>query len=419
MRLLIRAGTLLTAVAGEEVRRNQGVLVEDGVIQAVDHWDSFAADDSVTVVDAGPFTVLPGLIDAHTHIASSGEPEERLEWSVFTELPATTALKAMRHARRHLDMGVTTVRVLGTPHWVDIALRDAIDAGWHPGPRLVCAGQGITSTGGHMDHRKNLRIDVAPEALDSSLVVDSEGEARRAVWTNLMHGADVIKINATLSEYVRARGGQCTPELTYEQMSVICDLAHQAQRKVAAHCHGGVGVDWAIAAGVDTFEHGRFLTDEQLDEIANRGRYLVPTLSPEARRVEANDVSGPPSYVRWFRMATEAMYDTVGRAHKHGVLIAAGSDVGMPRVRHGEVAYEMYQLTVAGLSNLDAITSATRIAAQALDLAESVGQVHPGFAADLLIVDGDPLQDLRLLQNEQVIRMVTHDGNIVVDHLRR
>ncbi len=283
MATLIHAGTLLTAVDGQDAIHNQGVLIEDGIIRAVDRWDAFSPGDDVEVIDASRQTVLPGLIDAHIHITATGEPRDQTQFLGLTELAATSAFKAARHALRHLEMGVTTVRVLGTMDWVDIALRDGINAGWFPGPRIVAAGPGITSTGGHADRRKALRGDIPQEIARSSSVIDSADDARRVAWEILMRGADVIKIMATLSEYVRARGGQCSPELTFDAMKAICEVAHGAGRKVAAHCHGGPGVDAAIEAGVDTFEHGRFLTDDQLERMAALDRFLVPTLSPEAR----------------------------------------------------------------------------------------------------------------------------------------
>lgn len=417
MPLLIHAGTVVTCVERQHILHNQGVLLENGTIRAIDAWDSFVPDKDVEVVDASRHTILPGLIDAHIHITGSGEPNDQAQFFGLTELAATSALKAARHAQRHLDMGVTTVRVLGTMDWVDIALRDAINAGWHPGPRIVAAGPGITSTGGHADRRKALRGDMSPDIAKPSTIADSPFEARRVAWEILMRGADVIKIMATLSEYVRAQGGQCSPELTYDSMKEICDVAHGAGRKVAAHCHGGPGVDMAIDAGVDTFEHGRFLTDSQLARMAELGRFLVPTLSPEARRIDNHDTSGNAGDRRWFAMATEAMYDTVHRAYRHGVKVAAGTDVGMPHVRHGELGYEMFHMSKAGLSNLAVIEAATRVSAEACDLGTHLGQIRPEFAADLVIVDGNPIEDLRILQQRERVSMVIANGSIAVDRL--
>lgn len=230
---------------------------------------------------------MPGLIDAHTHVVHSGNPDENWQTLALTELTATSALKAARNAQRHLEMGVTTIRDVGAWEWVDIALRDAINAGWQSGPRMLVAGHGITSPGGHMDARKFARPGI-PESVLATMgaVADGPDAARRAAWEQLMRGADLLKLNATLSEYVRASGGQCSPEMTEETMQAICTIAHDTGRKVAAHCHGGPGVTAALNAGVDTFEHGRFLSDEQMERMAAEDRFLVPTLSPEARRVE-------------------------------------------------------------------------------------------------------------------------------------
>jgi imidazolonepropionase-like amidohydrolase len=202
-------------------------------------------------------------------------------------------------------------------------------------------------------------------------------------------------------------------------MRAICEVAHGADRFVAAHCHGGPGIDMAIDAGVDTFEHGRFLTDEQLARMAELGRFLVPTLSPEARMADTgyqpqNNAENPHAG-RWIEIATNVMYDTVARANRHGVRVAAGTDVGMPNINHGEVAYEMFHLAHAGLSNLTTIATGTRMAAEACDLGDSLGQVRPGYIADLVIVDGDPAQDISILRRQDAIRTVIQSGMVTVD----
>jgi imidazolonepropionase-like amidohydrolase len=165
MQTLINAGQLITAVAGDQIRHNQGVLIENDSIVAIGEWAEFAPDETRRIIDASQYTVMPGLIDAHTHVVHNGDPDEDWGRTILSELPATLALKAARNARRQLEMGVTTIRDVGAPDWVDIALRDAINAGWQFGPRMLVAGHGITSTGGHMDARKYVRPGLTAERL--------------------------------------------------------------------------------------------------------------------------------------------------------------------------------------------------------------------------------------------------------------
>ncbi len=300
MRYLIKTGLLITNQDSQNIRQQQGVLVEEGHISAVGAWEDFPSHGSLEVMDLTQYTLMPGFIDAHTHVVHSGDPAENWLGGPVIDNPPNTAFIAARNARRHIEMGVTTIRDLGARDWVDLALRDAIQRGWQVGPRMLVAGHGITTSGGHMDPRPYLRPGIPLEVVGSmGAIADSVDEARRAVRTQLAAGVDVIKINATISEYVRGLGGKYTQELTFEQMDAICQLAHEAMRRVTAHCHGGKGVDDAIRAGVDSLEHGRFLTDEQMDEMAKKGVFLIPTLSPEARSVDAGRIPENEAYRIW------------------------------------------------------------------------------------------------------------------------
>jgi imidazolonepropionase-like amidohydrolase len=416
---LIHAGIVITADPNDRILHNQGILLDDDVIVAVDDWAQFGERPDAPVLDVSGYTVMPGLIDAHTHVVHDGDPNEDWRLVTLTRLPATSALRAARNARRQVEQGITTIRDLGANDWVDIALRDAINEGWQFGPRIVACGHGITSPGGHMDARRYARPGTPIELLSSiGVVVESADEARSAAWEQLMRGADVIKLNATLSEYVRALGGQCSPELTFEAMQAICEVAHNAGRKVAAHCHGGPGVQDAIHAGVDTFEHGRFLTNELLDQMAEGERFLVPTLSPEAQSIANNAPPKDAATRKWYVLATGAMYKTVERAHQRGVRIAAGTDAGMPYVYHGSLAFEMKHLAQAGLSNMDVIASATRIAAEALGLEATIGQIAPNYCADLIVVKGNPVQDLSVLELPAAPLIVVQRGEMTVDRRR-
>ena len=280
---------------------------------------------------------------------------------------------------------------------------------------MKVAGQGLTATGGHGDATKGLASHVSLG--DSTHIVDSPDEARKATRYQIKMGADFIKIMATLSEYVRKFGGTCSQELTFETMKAICEVAHWANRKVGAHCHGGPGVTDAILAGLDSLEHGRFISDEQFEMMAERGVYLVPTLSPEGRAMEygreATGMTKDEDW-EWFLRANDAMYDTVARAHKIGVKVAAGSDAAMPFVRHGENAYELELLVRAGMTPMEAIVAATKVGSEVLDMANEIGTVEAGKYADLVVVDGDPLADIKILQDLTRIKKVIKGGRVVV-----
>ena len=363
------------------------------------------------------YTVLPGLIDAHVHVVASGDPSEP-NWFVreVTEPAPAVAYNCLINAQRNLISGFTTIRDLACRHYADVALRNAIDAGRLEGPRMKVCGIGLTSTAGHMDRAKSFAPGVVVPG--PSAVVDSPDEGRRAVRANLRYGVDFIKINATLSELVRPLGGLCSPEMTLETMAAICETAHAHGRRVAAHCHGGVGVTWALEAGVDVLEHGRFLTDEQLDTMAAKGVFLCPTLSPEAKAHDLGLVPADPHLARWQNRAREGMYETVGRARRAGVTIVNGSDAAMPGVRHGEGgAYELAQLVRAGLSPMEAVIAATSAAARCLGVQNEIGTVEPGKLADLVLVDGDPLERIEVLQDLERVVLVIKGGRIAANRL--
>jgi imidazolonepropionase-like amidohydrolase len=249
-----------------------------------------------------------------------------------------------------------------------------------------------------------------------SNVVDSPDEARKATRYQIKMRVDFIKIMGTQSHLVPGLGIRSTNELTFETMQSICQVAHWARRHVGMHCSGGSGVTDAIHAGVNSYEHGRFLSDEQLEMMAERGMFLVPTLSPEGRAMEhGQEATGfTDESWKWLLRANDVMYDTVARAHKAGVKVAIGSDAAMPLVRHGESAYEMELFVRAGLSPMDAIVAATKIGAEVVDMADELGTVEEGKLADLVVVDGDPLADITILQDLSRIKKVIKAGQVVV-----
>ncbi|HEX4841497.1 MAG TPA: amidohydrolase family protein [bacterium] len=415
MRLAIRAGRLIDGT-GQPPRRRALILIEGNRFTAVNAEEGSSTPEGWEVVDASRYTVLPGLIDCHVHLVGSGDPKDTAfgVGEVVTSIPAAT-LNCYRNALKDLEVGWTTVRDAASRHFADIALRDAINRGDLVGPRLWCCGLGITSTGGHMDREKYMAPHVSLPG--PSAVADDPTEGRKAVRLNLRNNVDFIKINATLTEHVRRYFGYCAPEMTRETMAAIFQEAHWHGRKVTAHCYGGDGATWAIEEGIDGIEHGFYLTDTHLDMMAERGTVLCPTLSVVGRFREHGDAALPPGNPHlpaWRLKAIAHAWDTVRRAHARGVKIICGTDAAMPFVYHGTNAYELEMLTEAGLSPLEAITAATGGAADAIDF-KDVGSIVPTKLADLVCVDGDPLEDIKILQDLRRIPLVVKDGRIVAD----
>ena len=411
--LAVKAGKLIVGTG--DLLEDMVVLVEGEKIAKVGRLADVEIPNEAEVLDATDRLVMPGMIDAHLHIRGSGDPSKRGAAGVVQTSLGTMALMSYVNAKKDLEAGFTALRDAGNFGYVDVALRDAINEGWIEGPRLKVAGQGLTATGGHGDRTKRMAPHVRIEGMTN--IVDSPDEARKATRYQIKMGADFIKIMATLSEYVRKFGGTCSQELTFETMKAICEVAHWANRKVGAHCHGGPGVTDAILAGLDSLEHGRFISDEQFEMMVERGVYLVPTLSPEGRAMEhgreATGMTKDEDW-EWFLRANDAMYDAVARAHKIGVKVAAGSDAAMPFVRHGENAYELELLVKAGMTPMEAIVAATKVGSEVLDMADEIGTVEEGKYADLVVVDGDPLADIKILQDLTKIEKVIKGGKVVV-----
>lgn len=418
MKQLIKTKYAFTATEPNPVKHNVGVLVNDNVIETVDDWSHFESlnDPTVQLIDGSEYTLMPGMIDCHVHANTSGNPAERNNFVMhalqFT--PAETTLYALRNVQRHTEMGVTTIRDMGCRDYVTPAIRDAIYKGWYTGPRMIVAVRGVTATGGHMDIYQSIRPDW-PRIDSMGCIADGPDEGRRAVRMQIRDGADVIKINATISEYVRALGEECTPEMTYETMKAICDTAHGLRRRVAAHCHGGPGVRDAIEAGVDTFEHGYFIDDELMEMMVERDRFLTPTMSALHCPVDMNDLPTDPALNKWYNLAIPATMEEVKRAKKHGVKILAGTDAGMPHVWHGQLYQEIIYLAKYGLTNTEALLSATRVAADGMGWKEKVGQIKAGLLADLILVKGDPIKDLAVLKEKENIVFVMQDGKVLKD----
>ncbi|HET7037589.1 MAG TPA: amidohydrolase family protein [Thermomicrobiaceae bacterium] len=414
MRLIIRAERVFDG-SGAAPRAAE-VVVEGERIVEVNYGAGTLARDDDQVLELRAGTLLPGLIDAHVHLIGSGEPGDRAFGlgDIVNSIPTVT-LNCFRNAQRDLEAGFTTVRDAACRYYADISLRDAINRGELTGPRIWACGLGITSTAGHMDREKILPPHLSLPG--PSAVADGPVEARTAVRQNLRYDVDFIKFNATLTEHVRRYQAYCAPEMTAETMQALIEEAHWHGRRVTAHCYGGPGADWALDAGIDGIEHGFYLSDEQLARMGEQGTVLCPTLSVVGRFREQGARALPPNAPHleaWRQKAIANAWKTAGRAHELGVKIICGTDAAMPYVTHGGNAYELEMLVEAGLTPGEALVAATSGAAEAIAFPE-VGRIAPGAYADLVLVDGDPLADIRVLQQRERIALVIKGGAIVAD----
>jgi imidazolonepropionase-like amidohydrolase len=403
--LLLRGARLIDGT-GAAPQANTDVLVDAGRIQQI--GPALVAPANAAVIDLGGRTLLPGLIDAHTHMSNT--PQTSHAESIARALTSTDADDALRgaaNARATLLAGFTTVRNVGGT-FADRSLRDAILHGLVPGPRMLVANHAIGITGGHCDDTNGLRPDIFGRAPDfEEGIADGPDALRQAVRHQIKHGADVIKICATGG--VLSQGdGVGAPQLTPDELAAVVDEAVRADRKVAAHAHGTLGIKDAVRAGVHSIEHGSMLDDEAIKLMKKRGTYLVPTVAVGAyiEQAAAAGKLSPSSAAKALAVAPR-MRDSLARAYKAGVKLAFGTDAGV--FEHGTNAREFSALVALGVTPMDAILAATRNAADLLGLTD-VGIIKVGNIADLVAVDGDPLADIRALERPV---LVVHDGVVV------
>jgi imidazolonepropionase-like amidohydrolase len=407
--LLIRASQLIDGSGGSPLR-DAAVLVQGEKILQVGKAQEVQVPPGAEIIDAGDKTVMPSMVDAHVHVQSVGGPAVRtFAVDQISKTQGFLALRSYSNVRKDLEMGFTALRTLHTPGYVDVALRDAIDQGLIEGPRIKAAGQGLTITGGHMDHG-----DWAPEVTVAGRtgVCDGPWACRRAAREQLKRGADLVKINAAGGSYEDlTRPGE--QEMTYEEMAAICEEARWARKRVAAHAHGGSGITDAIRAGVNSIEHGLWLSKEQVELMAEKGVFYVPTLCTHTRGLELGPEELGAQWDWLVKMAKEVMWRSLDLAREAGVKIAVGTDAGF-WIYHGENALELEELVKGGFTPMEAIVAATRIGAECLDLHQMTGTIEAGKCADLLIVRGDPLTDVRILQHKENIMQVFKGGKRVM-----
>lgn len=397
----IRAGALFDGTS-EQLREGVVILVQDGRIQAV--GEDVAIPAGAQVIDLSEWTVLPGLMDMHTHITSN--PSDGFRDSMFRMFPGEAALIGAHNARTTLLAGFTTVRNAGASEFADQALKRAITQGLVPGPRIFTAGKGIGITGGHCDSG-GFRPDFRPETGVEDGIFNGPDEARAAVRYQIKYGADLIKTCATAG--VLSAGTEIGPaQVTPAELEAMVETATMLNRRVMAHAHGIEGIRNAVRAGVASIDHGAELDDEILAEMRSRGTYLVPTIMAFEYVLQAADAGtlAPWSAIK-AREITPIARASHRRAVEAGVAIAFGTDAGV--FPHGTNADEFRLLVEIGMTPAQALLAATRNAADLLGVLSEGGTVEPGKWADLVAVRGNPLEDVELLKN---IGFVMKDGAV-------
>jgi imidazolonepropionase-like amidohydrolase len=407
-RYALRPQLLLDVVTGE-LLPDRAVVIDDeriaGVVSAYD------VPEGVSVRDLPGHTVLPGLIDCHSHLV--GEEDSGHGYTeLLSRTGAQEAMTGVRNARDTLYAGFTSVRDVGTYRaFVDVALRDAIDAGWTPGPRMMVAGAYVSCTGGGGDI-SGLAPDaeqlVPPELRVG--VVDSVDDVRRVVRRILYGGADLVKLIAT-GAVMSDNGNPGVPELTEEQIRAAVEEAALHGAHVAAHAHGAEGIKRAIRGGVHSVEHGSLMDDEGVAMMAESGTWLVADIYDGDYIAEIGRREGwKADVLRKNDETTDAQREMFGKCVKAGVRIAFGTDSGI--YPHGWNARQLAYQVRHGQTALEAIRSATLSAAELMGWSDRVGRVEPGLYADLVAVPGDPTEDVRLLED---IPFVMKGGEVVRD----
>jgi imidazolonepropionase-like amidohydrolase len=400
--LAVKAGKVLDVRSGKYLE-NQMIWIEGDRIKKIGSAAELEGQvpSGAKAIDLSHATVLPGLVDCHTHLTFSPQllGPRRLSVSVPRE-----ALLGARNARVTLEAGFTTVRNVGAGGYADIALRDAVNAGDVPGPRIQASGPALSITGGHGDENYP-----APQfhALGYG-VADGVAGVTAKVRENVKYGADLIKFMATggvLSEGDNPALEQYSPE----EMRAIVETAHGLGRKVAAHAHGTLGIKNAVLAGVDSIEHGSFIDEECIRLMKERGTYLVPTLYLEDWLSENYRSLGlTESMIAKMKFVLPAAGQNESRALRGGVKVAFGTDAAV--YPHGLNAHEFAMMVKLGMTPLGAIQAATVNAADLLGWSDRIGTLEPGKFADLIAVDGNPLADVTVLEH---VRFVMKGGEIV------
>lgn len=396
----VQAGWLMDVRKGAMLK-DQVIVIKGNRISEVGPRAKVKIPQSAEVIDLSHATVLPGLIDLHTHLTS---PHNMATYESLAASVPRQALYGATYAKITLEAGFTAARNLGAPGFSDVALRDAINAGELQGPRLQVSGPSIGITGGHCDN--NLLPSEFQHKTEG--VADGPWEVRAKVRENIKYGADVIKFCATGGVLSKGTNVGAT-QYTFEEMKALVEEAHQLGRKVAAHAHGTDGIKMAIRAGVDTVEHASMLDDEAISLAKKNGTALSMNLYSSQFVIEEGEKIGIlPESINKARSVHEKRQESFRRAHEAGAFVVFGTDSGV--YPHGRNAKQFALMIRNGMTPLEAIQAATIHAAKILNWSNDIGSIEQGKFADLIAVEGNPLNDVTLLEN---VRFVMKDGAII------
>src|SRR5215467_10784757 len=391
----IRAGRLFDAT-DDKMRDNMVIVVQDDRIQSVGAAASLSIPSGATVIDLSRATVLPGLIDCHTHLGFRADRYNEIYF--FKDTPFSHAFAAVVHARKTLEAGFTSVRDVGSPPFLAVDLRNSINEGLIPGPRIVASGPGISITGGHGDlnnYSPQTRVQMFPEERDFQ-IADGVDQIRHVVRAQVKYGVDVIKILATGG--VLSKGDSPgAPQFTYEELKVAAEEAHMAGRKIAAHAHGAEGIKNAILAGIDSIEHASLASDDDIQLAKQHGTYFdMDIYNDDYLLGKAIEFGLPQENIDKEKMVGRTQRETFKKAVNASVKMAFGTDAGV--YPHGDNAKQFVTMVQWGMIPAQAIRTATQNSADLIGRSKDVGTIEAGKYADIIAVSGDPLQDVNVLQ---------------------
>jgi imidazolonepropionase-like amidohydrolase len=381
----------------DSVREGMVIVVDGDRIKSVGSAADIKVPAGAAVVDLTNATVVPGLIDCHTHLSHRADRYNDIY--EFKDSAFTHAFFAVGNARKTLEAGFTTVRDVSSPPFLMVDLRDSIDQGFTEGPRIVASGPGISITGGHGDLNNfppEVQVTMFPSERDFR-IADGVDEVRHVVRAQIKHGVDVIKVMATGG--VLSKGDSPgAPQFTLDELKAAAEEAHHAGRKIAAHAHGAEGIKNAILAGIDSIEHASLIDDEGIRLAKEHGTYLVMDIYNDNYILnEAPKFGLPLENIDKERMVGQLQRQNFEKAVKAGAKMAFGTDAGV--YPHGDNAKQFYYMVKYGMTPAQAIRSATFFAADLIGRSKDVGTIEPGKYADIIAVNTDPLGDVRTLEN--------------------